>query len=320
MDHEVQARLKWVQMYQQSGDAGLTCRRCGISRPTLRKWVRRYESHGLAGLESQSRRPKETPGQKVFTQEVEWILELRNNRRLGVRRIQHELFRLHQLHLSLATIHKVLHEHVAKPLHRRYRRKQANRYTRPVPGERVQADTIKIAPGIYQYTAIDDCTRWLNTALYPRRSAANSWEFLEDTVHVMPFPVQRIQTDRGTEFTAYDVQTMLFYLRIKWRPIPPRSPHLNGKVERVQRTVLEEFYATVDLENLDLEELERQLIDWECHYNYQRIHGAFGKSPMDRLKELDYRVPKWEVADEWFDPVAEYKHLARLGIFIDLSD
>jgi transposase-like protein len=36
------ARLAWVELYAKTGDAGLVCRRCGISRPTLRKWWRRY--------------------------------------------------------------------------------------------------------------------------------------------------------------------------------------------------------------------------------------------------------------------------------------
>ena len=60
----------------------------------------------------------------------------------------------------------------------------------------------------------------------------------------MPFPVQRVQTDRGQEFFAYEVQERLRERRIKFRPIRPRSPHLNGKVERAQRTALEEFWAT----------------------------------------------------------------------------
>jgi transposase-like protein len=57
----LQARLTWVQMYQETGNAGLTCRRCGISRPTLRKWHRRYEAKGEAGLLSRSRRRAAAP-------------------------------------------------------------------------------------------------------------------------------------------------------------------------------------------------------------------------------------------------------------------
>ena len=112
----------------------------------------------------------------------------------------------------------------------------------------MQLDVCKIAPGLYQYTAIDDCSRFQVLGLYPRRTAANTLAFLEQVLEEMPFPVQRIQTDRGQEFFAYKVQEQLQAWRIKFRPIRPRSPHLNGKVERAQRTALEEFWATVDLD------------------------------------------------------------------------
>lgn len=60
------ARLGWVELYAQTGDAGLVCRRCGISRPTLREWWRRYQAAGPAGLVEQSRRPRHLAAQKVF--------------------------------------------------------------------------------------------------------------------------------------------------------------------------------------------------------------------------------------------------------------
>jgi transposase InsO family protein len=46
----------------------------------------------------------------------------------------------------------------------------------------------------------------------------------------MPFPVQRVRTDRGQEFFAYEVQDRLRDRRIEFRPNRPRAPHLNGKV------------------------------------------------------------------------------------------
>jgi len=61
----------------------------------------------------------------------------------------------------------------------------------------------------------------------------------------MPFRIQRIQTDRGSEFFAEAVQRRLMTERIKFRPIPPRSPHLNGKVERSQLTDRNEFWLTM---------------------------------------------------------------------------
>lgn len=62
----------------------------------------------------------------------------------------------------------------------------------------------------------------------------------------MPFPIQRIQTDRGQEFFAYAVQERLMSWAIKFRPIKPYSPYLNGKVERSQRTDLDEFWSSID--------------------------------------------------------------------------
>jgi len=60
-------------------------------------------------------------------------------------------------------------------------------------------------------------------------------------IEQFPFPVQRTQTDRGLEFFAEGVQQKLMSLGIKFRPNKPGSPHLNGKVERSQKTDLEEF-------------------------------------------------------------------------------
>ena len=76
------------------------------------------------------------------------------------------------------------------------------RYAKEVPGDRVQIDTVKIGRGLFQYTATDDCTRVRVLALYPRRDAATSVRFLRDHVlEELPFPVQRVQTDRGGEFS-----------------------------------------------------------------------------------------------------------------------
>ncbi len=52
-----------------------------------------------------------------------------------------------------------------RPKRSRLKRKSTKRYDRPVPGDRVQMDTCKIRPGLYQYTAIDDCSRWQVLAL-----------------------------------------------------------------------------------------------------------------------------------------------------------
>ena len=229
MDEKVKARFGWVTLYDQTKNAGLVCRRCGISRPTLRKWVGRYNEQGLAGLSDLSRRPHSSPMRKVDEKSEMLILQMRKKRHLGAKRISSELFRLHEISLSPPTVQKVLNRNGTGYLPAKLkRRKHPKRYSRPIPGDRVQADVCKIAPGIYHYGAIDDCTRYKVMGIYPRRTAANTIKFFERVVEEMPFPIQRIQTDRGREFFAHQVQDWLSQYCIKFRPIKPRSPHLTG--------------------------------------------------------------------------------------------
>lgn len=175
-------------------------------------------------------------------------------------------------------------------------------------------DTCKIAPGLYQYTAVDDCTRYQVLRLYSRRTAANTLLFLECVTEEMPFPIQRIQTDRGTEFTAYKVQDRLLEWGIKFRPVRPASPHLNGKVERAQKTDLQEFYSVIasviDISNRNLEELDLPLAEWQQYYNWDRVHGSIGKSPIDKWLELMCKTPLHEDVSADFDPAKEG---ARIG-------
>lgn len=89
----VGARLRWVRVLEECGDAGLVSRPCGVSRPTLRKWSRRYQEAGEAGLASRSRRPQQSPGLKVTASVVGLVTELRTKRRLGPKGIQTQLQR-----------------------------------------------------------------------------------------------------------------------------------------------------------------------------------------------------------------------------------
>ena len=76
-----------------------------------------------------------------------------------------------------------------------------------MPGDRVQIDTCKVGKNLYQFTAIDDCTRMRVLALYPSRSAINAVHFVKNRLlHEFPFPIQRIQSDRGGEFIAEEFQ------------------------------------------------------------------------------------------------------------------
>lgn len=104
MNREERQRLQWVKLYEQTNDAGLTCRRCGISRPTLRKWWKRYQEFGEQGLVSHSRKPLNSPNSKI-TPEIEClVLLLRKERKLGARRLQSELKRLHEVIIPFLTV------------------------------------------------------------------------------------------------------------------------------------------------------------------------------------------------------------------------
>src|SRR5699024_11449461 len=109
-------------------------------------------------------------------------------------------------------------------------------------------DTTKIALGFFQFTAIDDCTRFRVLGLYPRRTAGNAVNFLEKRMlEEFPFPIQRIQTDRGGEFFGLAFQRALKRHHIKFRPVRPYAPHLNEKVDRYQRTDKKVLETLADL-------------------------------------------------------------------------
>lgn len=116
-------------------------------------------------------------------------------------------------------------------------------------------DTCEIAPSLYQYTSI----RYRVLRLYKRRTAANTLNFIEAVIEEMPFSIQRFQTAHGTEFFTEKVQKKFMLYGIKSRPNKPASPHLNGKVERSQKTDKTEFYATVNIQSSALHEL---LAEW----------------------------------------------------------
>ena len=160
-------------------------------------------------------------------------------------------------------------------------------------------------------------TRYRVLRLYSRRTAANTLDFIDCVLDEMPFPVQRIQTDRDREFLATKVQKKLIEHRIKLRPNKPGSPHLNGKVERSQKTDKAEFYATVDLLASDLHE---QLALWQYYYNWDRPHSAHGgKLPMDRYFKLSEKKPFSDEIEKLYEPANERIQDANYKVDLELA-
>ena len=133
----------------------------------------------------------------------------------------------------------------------------------------------------------------------------------------MPFPVQRIQTDRGREFFVYKVQQQLMDWAIKFRPVKPRSPHLNGKVARAQKTVFYDFYVVSDLHD---PELQDRLDERVFHYNWLRGHGSLGgKAPIDRISERHSKTAFTEDVEAAYDPSMERIKDANYAIDLQLA-
>lgn len=301
------ARQIWIKTYQQLGSVSKAARRCGIPRSTLYRWLKRYKEYPDDNLSNRSRRPHKLAKQVVNEELEKLVLQIREGFKFGQRRIRMHLLRHHKVNLSAATIWRILKKHQVKALKKFRKPEDYKRYSRPVPGDRIQVDVTKIAPGCYQFTAIDDCTRLRVLRLYPRKTAQYAIEFFLELIDSLPFTMQRIQTDWGTEFFNDAFQEELMEHFVKYRPIKPRSPHLNGKVERSQQTHKAEFYSQFTRKELKLEVLKPKLSEWEYFYNHQRPHESLkGKTPYERFDELqavlpfdgDIRKTYWEKQEE----------------------
>jgi len=123
----------------------------------------------------------------------------------------------------------------------------------------------------YQYTAIDDATRVRALKIYTRHTQKNAIAFVDHIVAKFPFRIQQIRTDRGHEFQA-QFHWHVEDLGIRHAYIRPRTPQLNGKVERSHRSDQEEFYQLLSYK--DDVDLNKKLDEWEQIYNFARPHGA----------------------------------------------
>jgi len=146
------------------------------------------------------------------------------------------------------------------------------------PGDLVQLDTLDLRPlpGIVlkHFTARDVVSRWDVVNVYRRATAATACHFLDELEARMPFPIHAIQVDGGAEFEA-EFEQECERRGIRLFILPPRSPELNGCVERAHRTHSEEFYEVTE-STFELAELRIGLMHWEETYNRIRPHQALG--------------------------------------------
>ena len=175
---------------------------------------------------------------------------------------------------------------------RRWQRPYAVRkpkgYQATEPGDLVQVDTLDVRPlpGMIfkHFTARDVVSRWDVLEVHTRATASTAAGFLDALQARMPFPVRAIQVDGGSEFQALFEQSCQ-ERGIRLFVLPPRSPKLNGCVERAQRTHTEEFYEVNDFP-LQMPALNQQLLAWERTYNTIRPHQALAyRTPQEFLAQ-----------------------------------
>ena len=287
-------RLRLLREADDERNVARVCRRFGISRKSFYKWKRRHAEHGDAGLCDRDRTPHRSP-RAVAAEIVSKILYLRQSYHFGAGRIRDYLRRFHQVAVAASSVHRILTRHgmprlPANQKHQSHR-KRWQRYEKPQPGHRLQLD-VKFLERIagtqkrlFQFTAIDDCTRIRVLKVYDRCNQHTAIRFIEDVRRRLPFRIQVVQTDNGAEFQS-QFHWHLETLDIRHVYIRPRTPHLNGKVERSHRVDDQEFYQLLDKDGItdDIHLFNEKLREWEDYYNYHRPHGALGgQTPYERL-------------------------------------
>jgi transposase InsO family protein len=277
-----------------------------VSRATAHKWVRRFNEEGPAGLLDRSSAPKRCP-HALPARQVQLILATRRRTKHGPHRLAYATGH------PRSTIYGVLRRH---GLHRldwmdRPTGQVIRRYERECPGELVHIDVKKlgrIPPGggwrihgrgpttsadrrrllgyDYLHAAVDDHSRLAFVEVHPDERGPTTGAFMRracDFFAAHGVTVQAVMTDNALSYIrGNDFRDALRASGIRHVRIPPRRPQINGKVERFNRTLLEEWaYVRLYRSNgARLIALDR----WLRFYNSTRPHTALGGgSPMSRL-------------------------------------
>lgn len=293
---EAKKRLAAVLWYEAHGrNASRTARHFGLSRSTFHAWLKRHSEGGVRGLEERSRRPRRVR-QPTWSADLESkVLKLRQaNPRWG-KDVLTPILRREGTGVSVSMVGRILGRLkrqgrllpatlkdpciVGRPQIRPYAVRKPKDYAVVAPGDLVQVDTADVrldgSAVVYKHFAARDFVgRWDVLDVHRNATAHNAASFVDTIQARMPFPVKAIQVDGGSEFKA-EFEAVCEQRGIRLFVLPPRSPKLNGRVERSNRTHKEEFYQLVDPPG-SLAELRAQLLKQEQRYNTYRPHQALG--------------------------------------------
>jgi transposase InsO family protein len=296
-------RLRWLE-YAQTHSVAQTCRHFGMARSTFYRWQRRYEPQRLAVLENRSSRPKQCRRPSWTAAQVEAVRQARERHpRWGKDKLAVVLRRA-GMPLSVSMIGRILADLKRRRVvieppsarlrpHSRHARPYAVRkpqaYQVQAPGDLVQVATMHLTPlpGVDRrhFTAVDVVSRYSVVGVRRVATAGTARAFLAELHARAPFPLRAIQVDGGSEFMA-EFEAACEAQGIALFVLPPRSPKLNGHVERANRTHRSEFWELYD-GDLDLPPVQEALRAWETTYNHIRPHQALSyQTPAEFLAAL----------------------------------
>jgi transposase InsO family protein len=307
---EAKLRLNWFDYYEEHRrNARLTCRHFGISPQTFYRWLKRYDPHHPITLESQSHRPKKVRQPTYTLEQIEAVRKMREKYpRWGKDKIA-VLLKRENYPISVSMVGRILtylkgrnilREPVLNRISSRkrvyirpYAIRKPKEYQPKLPGDLVELDTLDVRPlpgVIYKhFSSYDVIGRWNVLGLYTRATAKTASRFLDDLEKRTPHKIKSLQIDGGSEFQSF------FELECQRRGIqlfvlPPRSPKLNGAVERANRTHTEEFYEVTD-STFDLADLRSKLLEWEYICNNIRPNQALNYlTPAEYLLQFSKEV------------------------------
>ena len=236
-----------------------------ISRNAIYEWRHKWDGKSWKSLKDRSHRPHHHPNE--HTPEEKEMIMRRYPRYEGDMMMLWDSLRKSGYTRSYTSLVRVVNKWL-KPEQKAKAQRKAKPYKRAdYPGQKVQVD-VKFVPSYcvvngakyYQYTAVDECTRWTYREMYEDHSTKSSFDFLVNLIKKAPFLIREIQTDNGTEFTNALLRTKCEHeslfeaaLRvqgIKYHRIQIATPRHNGKVERQHRIDEQRFYRKMKMYSL----------------------------------------------------------------------
>ena len=271
-----------------------------VNRQYVYRWRKRYDST-LRSLADKSHRPHHHPNQHT-PEELKLIADMRKRNTNAGLVVFWVKLRQRGYSRSVTGLYRVLRRQgqmAVKPPNPKYIPKPYEKML--YPGQRVQID-VKVVPTacivgdasgkkFYQYTAIDEYSRFRYLEAFEEQSTYSSAVFLEHLIKAFKFPIKCVQTDNGMEFTkklSVGRQTPTMFEKtlqrhgIQHKLIRPFTPRHNGKVERSHRKDNEYFYATHKFYSFD--DFAKQLKVHNYKYNKCPMRPLNWKAPFDYIK------------------------------------